>query len=270
MQLCKNLYFLFILMNSMGGYMAKEKKDPIKKYYEKDRNRFMSLRYASDTAEYPTLTATELANEIGYSKGTISKLENPTIEEYEILSTQAGLLKAYHDKFGCSYEYLYGESNLPDPKYASLDASSPLSQLDGNSLTNLEQLLSSNEFKEFNSYMLKAFLANPLELQELMNKLFRFMYVLNQIYSNETLNQAEKELQASQYWYSLNTNLDVYLRDSLLPCLQVGFKKYETKQTEREKEEIERVEKDYEQYLKETSSPAIVTNVKIIEKEDGQ
>ena len=96
------------------------------------------------------------------------------------------------------------------------------------------------------------------------------MYVLNQIYSNETLNQAEKELQASQYWYSLNTNLDVYLRDSLLPCLQVGFKKYETKQTEREKEEIERVEKDYEQYLKKTSSPAIVTNVKIIEKEDGQ
>lgn len=250
--------------------MAKENREPIKRYYEKDRNRFMSLRYESDTAEYPTLTAAELAKDIGYSKGTISKLENPDIEDYEILSTQAGLLKAYHDKFGCSYEYLYGEADLPEPQYASLDKSSPLTKLDSNSLTNLQQLLSSNGFEEFNSYMLKAFLATPSALQEMMNILFRFMYVLNQIYSNDSLSQAEKELQASQYWYSLNTNLDMYLRDSLLPHLQVGFERYNAKQAERDKEDIARIEKAYEQHLSELSAPPIIKNITVIEKEDGQ
>jgi hypothetical protein len=269
---------MFILTNYIGGFMANKKKEPIKKYYDKERNRFMSLRYESDTSEYPNITAGELANELGYSKSTISSLEAPDIDENAILGKTSGLFKAYHDKFGCSYEYLFGEAKLPDQKYATLDSSSPFNDFDSSSLNNLEQLLSDKEFANFNSYMLKALLAEPTALQNIMDILFRFMYYINMIYKNDSLNKAEKELQASNLWYTLNANIDAYLRDSLLPHLQVGFDKFEHKESERDKEAIARMEHEYERHLLEINAPITIRineeNIKILgqsdkDKEDG-
>lgn len=248
-----------------------ENKEPIKRYYDKDRNRFMALRFESDTAEYPDITVTDLAEELKYSKGTISSLEAPNLEEHTLLAKQAGLLKAYHDYFDCSYEYLYGECNQPDPKYKSLDASSPLNQLDTKSLNNLEQLLSSKDFENFNAYMLKAFLAEPQALQHTMNIIFRFLYVINEIYTNPSLNQAEMQLKTANLWFTLNNNLDTYLKDSLLPHLQVGFEKFKQKEAEHKAEEDkEAKEKDenllkvIDEYLeKESHEEVVVTKAKV-------
>ena len=96
------------------------------------------------------------------------------------------------------------------------------------------------------------------------------MYVLNDIYANPSHNQAEKELRASNYWYTLNTHLDTFLRDCLLPHLHVGFERYNAKQAEREKEEGEKAIQKYENIIQETDAPVIATcvNVKVIK--DGQ
>lgn len=256
--------------------MGTTKKEPNKRYYDKERNRFMKLRYDSDTAEYPNYTANDLAKEFGYSKATISSLENPKLDEATLLGKSVGLLKKYHDKFGCSYEYLIGESKLPELKYGNLD-DSPLSSFDSKTLNNLEQMLSDEEFADFNLYMLEALLAEPAKFQSILNILFRYMYVLNDIYANPSHNQAEKELRASNYWYTLNTHLDTFLRDCLLPHLHVGFERYNAKQAEiakeqaeREKEEGEKAIQKYENIIQETDAPVIATcvNVKVIK--DGQ
>lgn len=249
--------------------MGTTKKEPNKRYYDKERNRFMKLRYDSDTAEYPNYTANDLAKEFGYSKATISSLENPKLDETTLLGKSIGLLKKYHDKFGCSYEYLIGESKLPELKYGNLD-DSPLSSFDSKTLNNLEQMLSDNEFANFNLYMLEALLSEPAKFQSILNILFRYMYVLNDIYANPSHNQAEKELRASNYWYTLNTHLDAYLRDCLLPHLHVGFERYSAKQAEQEKEEGEKAIQKYENIIQETDAPVIANcvNVKVIK--DGQ
>lgn len=235
-----------------------------KRVYDKTRNRFMSLRYNSDTDEYASVNANDIADEFGFSKSTISNIEDPTIDEDTILGKSARLFKAYHDKFGCSYEYLFGEASLPDPKYANLD-SSPLASLDSLSINNLEKLLSDNEFAAFNSYMLKAIMTEPKALQDILNILFRFMYVINSIYSDKSLNNAEKELKASNYWFSLNSNLDTFLKDSLLPHLKVGFDMFEQKEKERDMIAVSQIEEDLVLYESEMSSPI---SVKVIDNGD--
>lgn len=230
--------------------MDDKQKKITKKYYEKERNRFMSLRYPSDTAPYPDITADALANEFGVSKGTISYLERTTLTSEDVLSKSARILKMYHDKFGCSYEYLFGEAELPLEKHKYITDGSLLANFDTTSIDNLEKMLTDAEYANFNTYMFKAFLANPAALQGAMDVLFRFMYQFSYIYGDSSLRQGEKELKASSLWFSLNQYLDTYFRDILMPNLDSGFKKYETKNAEREKEAGERAVKQYEEYLK--------------------
>lgn len=230
--------------------MDEKRKKNTKKYYEKERNRFMSLRYASDTAPYPDITAYALAEEFGVSKGTISSLERTDLSSEDVLSKSARILKQYHDRFNCSYEYLYGEAELPTEKHKYITDGSLLANFDTVSIDNLEQMLTDAEYANFNTYMFKAFLANPTALQDAMDVLFRFMYKLSYIYGDSSLRQAEKEIKASSLWSSLNQYMDTYFRDTLMPNLETGFRKYEAKNEEREKEEGERVIKLYEEYQK--------------------
>ena len=230
--------------------MDEKQKKNTKKYYEKERNRFMSLRYASDTAPYPDITANALADEFGVSKGTISFLERTDLSNEDVLSKSARILKQYHDKFGCSYEYLYGEAALPSENHRYITDASLLVNFDTVSIDNLEKMLTDEEWANFNSYMFKAFLANPTALQGAMDILFRFMYYLSYIYADSSLRQAEKELKASSLWFSLNQYMDTYLRDILMPNLETGFRKFEAKNEEREKEAGERAVNKYEEFLK--------------------
>lgn len=231
--------------------MSNKEKKITKKYYEKERNRFMSLRYESDTTPYPDITAEALANEFGVSKGSISFLERTELTNDEVLTKSVRLIKQYHDRFKCSYEYLLGEAPLPSEKHKYITEASLLANFDTISIDNLEKMLTDDEFGNFNTYMFKAFLANPNELQNSMDVLFRFMYHLSLIYGDSSLRQGEKELKASSLWYSLNQYLDTYFRDTLMPNLEAGFRKFEAKNEEREKEAGERAIQKYEEYLKE-------------------
>lgn len=221
-----------------------------KKFYEKDRNRFMAFRYDSPTAPYPNITASALAEEFGVSKGTISFMERVGLTQDEVLSKSARLLKQYHDKFACSYEHLFFEAELPSEKHKYITDESVLANFDSSTIDNLELLLTDNNFGNFNTYMFEAFLSNPIALQQAMDVLFHFMYHLNNIYRNTSLRQGEKELQASALWFSLNQYIDSYFRDILMSNLETGFLRFEVKEEKRNKEEGERVQKLYEKFLK--------------------
>jgi hypothetical protein len=236
-----------------------------KRLYDKERNRFMALRYASETDKYASINATRLAKELGFSKATISNMEDPNADEDTLLGKSARLFKAYHDRFGCSYEYLFGECSLPDSKYIGLNAS-PLASLDSLTLNNLEKLLSDKEFGYFGEYMFKAIMTEPEALKGLLNIVFRFMYAINCIQNNNSLNHAEKELAATKYWFQLNSKIDEYLKDSLLPHLQVGFDLFEEKEKERDALEIKQMEEDLEQYTASMSSPI---TIKILDEENN-
>ena len=67
-------------------YCCERSTGKLKKYYEKERNRFMTLRYESDTAPYPDITAEALSKEFGVSKGTISFLERIDLTNEEVLA----------------------------------------------------------------------------------------------------------------------------------------------------------------------------------------
>lgn len=206
-------------------------------------NQFKKLRCPEDQMK-PTHKIEEL------EKAGIGK--HSTIYKYESGESKPGFdaLKAYKHFFNCSYEYLFDEAPLPLEKHKYITDASLLSKFDTASVNNLEQMLTDAEYSNFNTYMFKAFLANPTALQGAMDILFRFMHQLSYIYGDASLRQAEKELKASSLWFSLNQYMDTYFRDILMPNLDVGFKRYEAKNAKREEEAGERAVNQYEEYEK--------------------
>ena len=213
-------------------------------------NQFKKLRCPEDQMK-PTYTVAEL-EEAGIGG-------HSAIYKYESGESKPGYdaIKAYKNLFKCSYEYLFNEVPLPLERHKYITDKSLLSKFNTTTIDNLEQLLTDTEYANFNTHMFNAFLTNPVALQGIMEITFRFMYQLNQIYANSSLRQGEKELQASHLWYSLNQHIDTYLRDTLMPNLESGYRKYETKNEERrleaekrDKEEGERVQRLYEEQQK--------------------
>ncbi len=243
------------------------KKEPNKRYYEKERNRFMSLRYKSDTDDYPYITATELAKELDCSKATISTLEDPNLEKNTLPGINSRLIKAYHDKFGCPYEYLFGETNSRDPKYMGIDPNSPLSEFDSQTLNNLEQMLSNKEKYDFDLlYMLKALLANSEELHQILYILFQQMYKINETIEDTTLPRDFKEITISSHWFILNQNINKFLENTLLPKLQVAFRRHEEKLSEKQEKMDAAMKKDIEEYLNDTIVVTVQGNEKSVTK----
>ena len=89
-------------------------------------------------------------------------------------------------------------------------------------------------------------------------QMISFLETLKEQHSDDeslmAINQIEKELKAAPFWYSLNQNMDIYLRDTLMSNLEAGFRKFEAKEEERrkeqairDKEEGERVQRLYEE-----------------------
>jgi len=213
-------------------------------------NQFKKLRCPEDKMK-PVHTIAEL-EEAGVGG-------HSSIYKYESGESKPGYeaIKAYKHLFDCSYEYLFDEVPHPAEKHKYITDKSLLAKLNPSSIDNLEQLLTDPTYANFNTHMLNALLANPTALQNTMETIFRFMYDLNQIYTNPSLRQGEKELNASPLWFSLNQHIDIYLRDVLRPNLESGFKKFEAKNEERrieaakrDKEEGERVQRLYEELQK--------------------
>lgn len=228
-------------------------------------NQFKNLRQPEDELN-PLYTVAELekAGIAGHS----------AIYKYESGDSKPGYdaIKAYKKFFKCSYEYLFNEVPFPLERHKYITDKSLLSKLNPTSVDNLNKLLTDTNYATFNTYMLNAFLTNPAELQNIMEIIFRSMYQLNQIYTDSSLRQGEKELKAASFWYSLNQNMNFYFKSTLMSNLEPGYKKYEAKNEElrisaekRDKEEGERVQKLYEKLLKEQEERDI--KITITEKE---
>ncbi len=242
-----------------------KKKKVHKRSYERKDNRFMDLRYKSKTDSYADCSIQDLAKKLECSKGTISKLENATSED-DILSTKASLFKKYHDVFGCSYEYLFNDTNVPDPKHSKLNHDSPLLYLDSATLNNLEQMLTDSEFASFNKYMFIAILSDPNALQSTMSNIFEKLYIINLILSDKHLHKAEKEINTAKFWAEINNTMERYLT-KLLPNLQLGFRLYEKKEIERGDEVVDlAIKLENEEKQKHTSIIATVINDENISK----
>lgn len=199
-------------------------------------NQFKKLRYP-DNQMKPTYTIADL------EKAGIGG--HSAIHKYESGTSNPGYdaLKAYKNFFKCSYEYLFEEVPLPAERHKYITDKSLLSKFNASSVDNLNELLNDSNYGAFNTYMLNAFLENKEELQNIMDIIFRFMYALNQIYTDSSLRQGEKELKASPYWSSLNQHMDIYLRDTLMSKLESGYQKHEAKNEKIDREEEERVQK---------------------------
>ena len=196
-------------------------------YTSKERNQFMKLRYHSAKSEYPFISINELAdnkskNYIGLSKSIIAKLEDVNIDKKNP-PCRASTLRLYKEYFDCSYDYLMGDTECKKPEYYNIGKDPVLGLFDDSFYDNLKQLMDNTEFQNFNSYMLQAFMSNPKQLQYLLHTLFLHMYEIHNIEQNNKLKKAEKDVESSYYWFSLNTHIKNYLENTLMQSLKHGF-----------------------------------------------
>ena len=201
-------------------------------YTDKKRNQFMKLRYQGDKSKYPFISINELADSnsekyIGLSKSIISKLEDENIDDKNP-PCRASTLRLYKEHFDCSYDYLMGDTKCKKPEYYNIGKDPVLGLFDDTFYDNLKVLMSNTEFQRFNTYMLEAFMSTPAHLQYFMQTLFLHMYEINRISTDKSLKKAEKDIQTSYYWYSLNTRLHTYFETILMPTLEYGFQLHET------------------------------------------
>ena len=234
---------------------------------DKIYNRFVRLRFRDgyserdgDSAfERPEMSARDLSAKIGISTGLISKLENESITDFnngqdgDVPPCQAATLKAYHDFFHVSYEYLMGETNMKTPEYYNMGRDPILSLFDDSFINNVKTLLENEMNQKFDVYMLEAFLTNPKALHNFMAALFLSLYNINKITENSVLSDAEKTVETAQYWFNLTFYARIYF-ESLIPALRNGFAQRDIKLA-KEREQYEQQMADdrqaFEEYIKE-------------------
>lgn len=216
--------------NTTTSHETKETRAGI--YTDKKRNQFMKLRYHDDKSKYPFISINELADSnstkyIGLSKSIIAKLEGENIDRKNP-PCRASTLRLYKEYFDCSYDYLMGDTECKKPEYYSIGKDPVLGLFDDTFYDNLKTLMSDIEFQRFNKYMLEAFMSTPAHLQYFMQTLFLHMYEIHRINNDNSLKKAEKDIQTSYYWYSLNIRLKEYFETILMPSLEYGFQLHET------------------------------------------
>jgi len=215
---------------------------------DKALNRFARLRYkdGATVTDKPTISVRELAKKLGLSAGAISKLETESLEDWHdgkpgtVPPCNAETLKRYHDKFGCSYEYLIGETAHRTPEYYNMGKDPILGLFDDSFIDNVKELLGDMEYQRFNVYMLQAFMSNPKSLQFFMETVFYHLYAINQINSDTNIRKAEKDTQTAQLWFSLHTRMKEYFETCLMSKLNNGFRQHkqqlEEQQLQREQQ----------------------------------
>lgn len=228
-------YCIFVHIYEHGGINMSDNK---KRLYNKDkhRNRFLKLRYKDGATikDLPIRTGREISAITGISTGKISELESESLRDYNPSTKEAGdipnctakVLKAYHDEFNCSYEYLMGETNNRKTEYYALGKDPFLSGLDDSFWDNLKKLLSDDSSRAANVYMLNLLLNNPTELEALFDTIFHKLYEINCIKSYK-LPKAIEASQIGAVEYTLNVSINRYLEDVLLPNMQPAFKEHQ-------------------------------------------
>lgn len=243
---------------------------------DKALNRFARLRYkdGATVTDKPTISIRELAKDIGLSTGAISKLESESLEDWHdgkpgtVPPCSAETLKCYHDYFGCSYEYLMGETSHRTPEYYSMGKDPIIGLFDDSFVDNMKELLCDMEYQHFNLYMLHAFMSDPKSLQFFMETVFYHLYAINKINSDKNIRKAEKDTQTAQIWFSLHTRMKEYFETCLMDKLDYGFRQHEQRLAEQQQQRKQQAAMDslaFEAFLKDNpdfDSPEItISNV---------
>lgn len=247
---------------------------------DKKRNQFLKLRYKEgcELTDLPNTSARELAKILKISTGLISKLESEAVIGMEAPPCTASVLKMYHDKCDCSYEYLMGETGLRKKEYCGIGKDPIFGLFDDAFFDKLKELLTDDEHQHVYVCMLRAFMNNPNNLQAFLLTIFKHLNEINKIKSDNNILKVDKDLKTAPIWFSLNTNLNHYFENVLLPDLQYKFKQYENDQMEKQAAYREQFEQqvqsidfntpvattgEYEEYQKSLEQYNNITNIHI-------
>lgn len=228
---------------------------------DKALNRFARLRYkdGATVTDKEEFSARKLSEGIGLSTGLISNLEDESIEDYKdgvpgtVPPCRASTLKLYHDYFGCSYEYLMGETAHRTPEHYNMGKDPILGLFDDSFIDNIKELLGNMEYQRFNLYMLQAFMSDPKALQYFMETVFYHLYSINKINNDSNIRKAEKDTQTAQLWFSLHTRMKEYFETCLMEKLDYGFRQHEQRLEEQRVQEEQRLQEQQEQWEKQAA-----------------
>lgn len=206
---------------------------------DKALNRFARLRYkdGATVTDKEEISARKLSKEIGLSAAKISDLEKEALKDCcgdtpgDVPSCRASSLKLYHDYFGCSYEYLMGETAHKTPEYYNMGKDHVLGLFDDSFIDNLKELLEDGEYQDFNVYMLHVFMSDPKQLQYFMETAFRYLYEISVFKRCNDIKKPDKERLAAPYWFALYTLIREYF-ETLMPKLGNGFRQHEQRKAD--------------------------------------
>lgn len=202
-------------------------------YFKENINRFKRFRYADtdDLTDAPSLTIDDIVRKTGLSKGQVSKMESMQLDSDTVPNCNASTLKAYHDAFECTYDYLMGESQAKNIMYNTLGKDPVLGKLNDDFWDNLKKALTD----EWNSpacadrdriTILRLLLSNPESFSNLLDAIFNTLFEVSKI-KKAPLPDYLKEDNIGQREYALDRYFNKYLEKNVLPRLDLAFATHE-------------------------------------------
>lgn len=211
--------------------MARAKKGT---YFKDDKNRFRLLRYkdTDDLLDRPSITVDEICQITGLSKGLVSKMEKQHLNDGDVPSCNASTIRAFHDKLGCSYEYLMGNTKNKLIEYYNLGADPILSSLPDSFWDNLkcsltdEWTLKEHSVDQERVAVLRLLLGNPDAFKALLDAIFNSLF---EIYKLQKAPLPDYMIQDSiaQREYALDQAFNRFLKENVLPNLTLIYQKHE-------------------------------------------
>jgi hypothetical protein len=89
---------------------------------------------------------------------------------------------------------------------------------------------------------------SPENLQYFMETIFYHLYEIDKLYSDNNIRKVDKDIKTASIWFSLNTKLNNYLENVLLPDLQYGFKLHKDALTKKQEDKMKQNTTDREQF----------------------
>lgn len=202
-------------------------------YFKENINRFKRFRYADtdDLTDAPSLTVDDIVKKTGLSKGQVSKMESMELDSDSVPNCNASTLKAYHDAFGCTYDYLMGESQAKSVMYNTLGKDPVLGKLNDDFWDNLKKSLTdewSNPAcaNRDRITILRLLLSNPESFSNLLDTIFNSLFEISKI-RKAPLPDYLKEDNIGQREYALDRCFNQFLENNVLPHLDLAFATYE-------------------------------------------
>ena len=172
------------------------------------------------------ITTEELAEKLGISTGTISKLENEC-QEGQVPNTTATVLKAYHDKLECSYEYLMGETKQEKISENMVNATKmPFKMLTTQDIENLTCIFSDPQYGSMYASFVSALLSKPDELKDLFHSLISSFKEIADTNKENDYPKRSKEIANRAVRYTYTTIFAERMEQYFIPCMDNVFKEY--------------------------------------------